>query len=52
LSLPPHVHLGGVASTTTWASGIYFVDMMIVTGSPRFYGVLPDYLYATLDYRR
>ena len=41
------MHLGGVASTTTWASGIYFVDVRIVTGSPRFYGVLPDYLYAT-----
>ena len=52
LSLPPHVHLGGAASTTTWASGIYFVDVRIVTGSPRFYGVFPDYLYATLDYRR
>ena len=46
------MHFWGVASTTTWASGIYFVDVRIVTGSPRFYGVFPDYLYATLDYRR
>ena len=27
----------GVASTTTWASGIYFVDVRIVTGSPRWW---------------
>ena len=37
LSLPPHVHFWGVASTTTWASGIYFVDVRIVTGSPRWW---------------
>ena len=35
------MHLGGVASTTTWASGIYFVDVRIVTGRHRD-SVLPD----------